>query len=42
MIILEINFKSLKDKTMYIVVSPIKKETKNVRKKKERGSELQI
>ena len=31
MVILEFDFKSLKDKTVYSVVSPIEKETKNVR-----------
>ena len=41
MVIMEIDFKSLKDKTVYSVISPIQKETKNVRKQKERGSELQ-
>ena len=31
MVILEFDFKSLKDKIMYSVVSPIQKETKNVK-----------
>ena len=31
MVILEFDFKSLKDKIMYTVVSPIQKETKNVK-----------
>ena len=42
MVILEIDFKSLKDKTVNSVISPIQKETKNVRNEKERGSDLQI
>ena len=31
MVILEFDFKSLKDKIMYSVVSPIQKETKHVK-----------
>ena len=34
MVILEFDFKSLKDKLVYSVVSPIQKEKKNVRKEK--------
>ena len=34
MIILKFDFKSLKDKLVYSVVSPIQKEQKNVRKGK--------
>ena len=32
MVILEFDFKSLKDKIVYSIVSPIQKVTKNVRK----------
>ena len=42
MVILEIDFKSLKNKLVYSVISPIQKETKNVREGGKRGSELQI
>ena len=40
MVILEFDFKSLKDKIVYSVVSPIQKGTKKVRKGEKRCSEL--
>ena len=40
MVILEFDFKSLKDKIVYSVIFPIQKGTKNVKNKRNRCSEL--